>query len=203
MPHLKKPEHRGDLLAVVEVKLPAHLSDRETVVRGVAPDSRPLSHAHDAAKMGAADENAVERPLSGLSRPARPGMRGSLRLTVVAYAFSPIDLIPDMIPLLGYLDDVILLPVGNLYCPSPHPGASHGRGAAPRRNLWPTDAGVERCGSRRHRDLAAGAAPGRNLALASLSGAHMTPQPSPILPRNRCVSFSTRRASGTTYESIA
>ncbi len=29
MPHLKKPEHRGDLLAVVEVKLPAHLSDRE------------------------------------------------------------------------------------------------------------------------------------------------------------------------------
>jgi uncharacterized membrane protein YkvA (DUF1232 family) len=40
-----------------------------------------------------------------------PWYAKALGLFVVAYALSPIDLIPDFIPVLGYLDDVILLPV--------------------------------------------------------------------------------------------
>ena len=43
--------------------------------------------------------------------PDTPWYAKALGLFVVGYALSPIDLIPDFIPVLGYLDDVILLPV--------------------------------------------------------------------------------------------
>lgn len=42
--------------------------------------------------------------------PATPLLAKALCVFVVAYALSPIDLFPDFIPVLGYLDDVILLP---------------------------------------------------------------------------------------------
>lgn len=44
--------------------------------------------------------------------PRVPWMARLVATCVVAYAFSPIDLIPDAIPILGYLDDLILVPAG-------------------------------------------------------------------------------------------
>ena len=44
--------------------------------------------------------------------PRVPWYARALAACVVAYAFSPIDLIPDFIPVLGYLDDLLLLPLG-------------------------------------------------------------------------------------------
>jgi len=45
------------------------------------------------------------------SHAATPWYAKAMGGFVVAYALSPIDLIPDFIPVLGYLDDVILLPI--------------------------------------------------------------------------------------------
>jgi uncharacterized membrane protein YkvA (DUF1232 family) len=44
--------------------------------------------------------------------PRVPWWVKTLALLVAAYALSPIDLIPDFVPVLGYLDDVILVPLG-------------------------------------------------------------------------------------------
>jgi uncharacterized membrane protein YkvA (DUF1232 family) len=43
-----------------------------------------------------------------------PWYAKALAIVVVAYAFSPIDLIPDFIPVLGYLDELVILPLGVL-----------------------------------------------------------------------------------------
>lgn len=46
--------------------------------------------------------------------PDVPWYAKALALVVVGYALSPIDLIPDFIPVLGYLDDLVLIPLGVL-----------------------------------------------------------------------------------------
>jgi uncharacterized membrane protein YkvA (DUF1232 family) len=59
---------------------------------------------------------ALKRDTYALSLAARdprvPWYTKALALCVVGYALSPIDLIPDFIPIVGYLDDLILVPLG-------------------------------------------------------------------------------------------
>jgi uncharacterized membrane protein YkvA (DUF1232 family) len=44
--------------------------------------------------------------------PGTPWYARAFTGLIVAYAFSPIDLIPDFIPVLGYLDDLVIVPLG-------------------------------------------------------------------------------------------
>jgi uncharacterized membrane protein YkvA (DUF1232 family) len=47
--------------------------------------------------------------------PRTPRLVRLLALFIAAYALSPIDLIPDFIPVLGYLDDLVIVPLGLLF----------------------------------------------------------------------------------------
>lgn len=65
--------------------------------------------------------------------PRTPWYAKALALCVAGYALSPIDLIPDFIPVLGYLDDVIIVPLGILAVVKlipPHVMAEHRAAAA-------------------------------------------------------------------------
>lgn len=59
---------------------------------------------------------AIKRDVHAVYLAARdprvPWYAKALALVVAGYALSPIDLIPDFIPVLGYLDDVIFVPLG-------------------------------------------------------------------------------------------
>jgi len=59
---------------------------------------------------------ALERDVHALYLAARdprvPWYAKAVALAVAAYALSPIDLIPDFVPVLGFLDDLVIVPLG-------------------------------------------------------------------------------------------
>jgi uncharacterized membrane protein YkvA (DUF1232 family) len=67
-------------------------------------------------RLGAVNKAALWRYLTALwlllRDPRTPRTAKLVAALVVAYALSPIDLIPDFIPVLGQLDDLLLLPLG-------------------------------------------------------------------------------------------
>lgn len=67
----------------------------------------PIMNIKERAKKLKSDVPAV---YIALKDQETPRMTKVLAFLTVAYALSPIDLVPDFIPVLGYLDDIILLP---------------------------------------------------------------------------------------------
>ena len=68
-----------------------------------------LAHWRQAARRLKAETLALYFSIRDPRTPWYARLAGAL---VVAYALSPLDLIPDFVPVLGYLDDLILVPLG-------------------------------------------------------------------------------------------
>lgn len=64
--------------------------------------------------MGKGHQARCGRLVAGRPRSRVPWYAKVAAGVVAAYALSPIDLIPDFIPVLGYLDDLIIVPLGIL-----------------------------------------------------------------------------------------
>jgi uncharacterized membrane protein YkvA (DUF1232 family) len=79
-----------------------------------------MTVSNDASVMGRLRcwARSIKRDVHALYLSARdprvPWYAKAVALAVAAYALSPIDLIPDFIPVVGYLDDLILVPLGIL-----------------------------------------------------------------------------------------
>lgn len=71
----------------------------------------PISNAKQWARTIKRDVHAV---WLAARDPRTPWFAKVLAIAIAAYAVSPIDLVPDFIPVLGYVDDIIIVPLGIL-----------------------------------------------------------------------------------------
>ncbi|MFO1060700.1 MAG: YkvA family protein [Dongiaceae bacterium] len=101
--------------------------------------------------------------------PATPWYVKLLALAVTAYALSPVDLIPDFVPVLGYLDDLLIVPLGAAGAAA-DAGAGAGRVPGPGRR----DGGAADQPRR---------AAGHDRPLAGGGAAAVAPAPAPSRPR--------------------
>lgn len=95
--------------------MPANVSaDGDGAGRGVARSDRWERGSGTVLESWRAKARALKREVAAVALAARdprtPWAARLLVLAIVAYAVSPIDLIPDFIPVLGFLDEIVLLP---------------------------------------------------------------------------------------------
>jgi uncharacterized membrane protein YkvA (DUF1232 family) len=96
------------------------VGERTTATHGTTADPAPWVHTTILRVLEEARRwaRSVKRDVVAVSIAARdprvPWYAKALAGLVAAYALSPIDLIPDFVPVLGYLDDLIIVPAGIL-----------------------------------------------------------------------------------------
>ena len=71
-----------------------------------------------------------------LRHPAAPGWLKLGTAMIALYLLSPIDLIPDALPLIGVVDDLVLVPLASAGCSDTFRLTSRGRGGTSRRLTW-------------------------------------------------------------------
>ena len=108
---------RSDGLSRISARQPAVVPNRLDMSGVAIDDSAPLIGGH--ARMADGLKNwasGIKRDVHALYLATRdprvPWYAKCLAMFVAGYALSPIDLIPDFIPVLGYLDDLIIVPLG-------------------------------------------------------------------------------------------
>jgi uncharacterized membrane protein YkvA (DUF1232 family) len=80
------------------------------MARGIVYRAHALARKNQI--LGSGPEARHFGPLACRARSTTPLLAKLTAAAVAAYALSPIDLIPDFIPVLGYLDDLLIVPLG-------------------------------------------------------------------------------------------